>query len=138
MNHYRLLILFSICVAILGVAFVGSAFMVSAECAGVKAVTPINSFANVRRTASTNASVAYKLERGESKEWDILSSDWYHLVDGGYVHKSVVEEKCQVATATPTPSEPQVTIIRGEDGVLKFSVFCPSACEWTSTVEELP
>jgi len=137
MNHFRALIVFAIVIAILGIAFVGSALMVSAKCDGIQTITPINLYANIRRGPTTLSSIADTLKRGQSEEYDTYVNHWYHLSGGGYVHDSVVEMKC---VPLPTPTRPVVLVTNTVDvnGNREYHYICPSACEITVKLEELP
>ena len=136
MNPTRALIVFSITIAIFGVSLIGSAMLVSASCNGTQIVSPINVYANVRRSPSTTSSIAYKLNNGESREYDTYTEHWYHLTTGGYIHDSVVEQKC---IPDPTPTR-MVSVTKTVDanGNQEYHYICPSACEITVKLEALP
>lgn len=135
----RILLATLVLITLFGLAFIGSAFSMThiATCTGVPVITPANQFANIRREATTTSSVAYELKKGEVRQFDTLSNGWYHLIAGGFVHESVVTEQC-----LPRPTQqPIVVTVRPpapNAGPVEKHIVCPTACEITIIVEELP
>ena len=63
------------------------------------------------------------------------------------VAQTIIAQTANAKTPTPTatsqprvitPAPPQVRVIEGENGVVEFTIVCPSACEFKGKVEELP
>lgn len=74
-------------------------------CLGDIVITPINEFANIRKSpAVAPDNLLGQLKKGEIVKTDDLKDGWYHLASGGYVSASVVTASCITGSPVPSPN----------------------------------
>lgn len=84
-------------------------------CLGDTVITPINEFANIRKSPAIAAdNILGQLKKGETAKTDGLKNGWHHLASGGYVSASVVTASCITGSPRPSPNAttmPTVVIV---------------------------
>jgi hypothetical protein len=129
-----ILSLLAVVLIILGLCAIGVAAVGADNCSR-SLLTPANQFANVRAAPNTTSAIKRQMQAGQTAEATGPTAGWYTLTAGGYVSASVVTATC-LTQATPTriPSSTP----RARPTPIEQHIICPSACEITITVEQLP
>lgn len=112
-------------------------------CASIGKVSPLNSFANIRKTPAVQSGVLpiATLTNGNSADVDLSTLGWFRLCSGGYVAGNVVSFSTNTPGATLTKTRTATATRTATVGVsvtptqIKTSTAIPAA-EQTKTAEQ--
>lgn len=120
--------------ALVGVTAFGIATATAQATCATYTLTPAGPVANIRERADINSKLIAQLQGGATVRAVALVGNWYTLAEqGGYIRADVVKAECVEATPTRI-----VATARAQATPIEQHIICPSACEITIIVEELP
>lgn len=135
MKSKLILTILIVALVIIGLCAIGVAAVGAQTCSGPANLAPTAQFANIREQANINSKLVTQLQRGSTARADTLTGGWWQLAEGaGYIRADVVTATCLSPTPTRIPASTPHPIATP----FEQHIICPSACEITIIIEELP